>query len=120
MMGLFAAITPALQALQVGKELKNARGWKSAQTVGLLLSSLLSFAAALGVDFGITSEQVLGIAGAIAAVAAYLVPATSARVGVGARGAVASRVPPSEQPMRRAGGTDSQPGGSGRAFDGDH
>jgi hypothetical protein len=117
MMGLFAAVTPALQALQIGKELKNAAGWKNAQTIGLLLSSLLSIAAAFGVDFGITSEHVLGIAGAIAAVAAYLVPATSARVGVGARGATSRVLPPS---VRHNGGADSQSGDRGRAFDGDH
>lgn len=84
-MSIFSVIKPAWEVLQAGKELKHAAAWKNVQLVALVLTSLASLATAFGVDLGLTQEQILGTAGTIAAIAAYFVPATSAKVGISTR-----------------------------------
>lgn len=87
-MNILSALRPAWEVLQAGKQLKHAAAWKNVQLVALVITSLASLATAFGIDLGLTQEQILGTAGTIAAIAAYFVPATSAKVGfsVGAHG----------------------------------
>lgn len=80
-------IRAAIAALNKGEELSHAEVWKNRQT---LANTLVAFFSAVAVflpeRLNVTHEDMLAIATGIAAIAgvsnAYLVPATSARVGL--------------------------------------
>lgn len=74
---------PALHALKQGQELRHAAAWKNAQVVANFIAAIVTLAAAAGYDFGVSDQDILGIAGGIvAAINIYATIATSAKVGV--------------------------------------
>ena len=82
-MNLFALIKPAFVVLREGQSLTNAASWKNAQTLGNLLAALVAILGVCGVRLGLSNDDVMLIAGAIAALAnAYVTVATSTKVGV--------------------------------------
>lgn len=82
-MNLFALIKPAFTVLREGESLTHAESWKNAQTIGNLLAALVAILGVCGVRLGLSNDDVMLIAGAIAALAnAYFTVSTSEKVGV--------------------------------------
>lgn len=77
------ALQSLLQVLQVGHELARPGAWKNVQLVASLLTALLGILWALGYQIQLLPDDVFAIAGAIVAIInAYLVVATSTKVGL--------------------------------------
>lgn len=71
------------QVLKVGHELARPEAWKNVQTVASLLAAVLGLAWAMGYPINLVPDDLLALAGVIVAmVNAYLVIATSKRVGL--------------------------------------
>ena len=82
-MNLLALIKPAFTVLREGQSLTNAASWNNAQTIGNLLAALVAILGVCGVRLGLSNDDVMLIAGAIAALAnSYVTVATSTKVGV--------------------------------------
>jgi|GEM_PF-4153529 len=83
-------ITEMIQALSAGQQLKNSEGWKNAQltsnAIAAVMAGTLAVLSLVGFHPAITHEQVLAIAGGVAAVLgvfnAYATVATSAKIGL--------------------------------------
>lgn len=77
------AIQATVQALKAGHELANPSAWKNAQTVASLLAALVALLWALGFRIQAMPDDLLAVAGIIAAIAnAYFTIATSRKVGL--------------------------------------
>lgn len=77
------ALQSLLQVLQVGHELARPGAWKNVQLVASLLTAILGILWALGYQIQLLPDDVFAIAGAIVAlINAYLVVATSKKVGL--------------------------------------
>lgn len=83
-------ITELIKALQAGQELKNAATWKNTQSITGAITAILGFVSLVlpyvGVKVEISSDQIIAIAGGVAAVVgvfnSYTTIATSAKVGL--------------------------------------
>ncbi len=85
-MKMIDLVLHGFDALKAGKSLNNVAAWKNVQVVGSLLAALLGIAASLGYNFGLTDQQIYGLAAGIAAlVNGYLTLATSKKVGIDGR-----------------------------------
>ncbi len=83
-MNIFDLIKHGFRALESGKTLRNVEAWKNVQVVGSLLAALLGIAASFGYNFGLTDQQVYGLAAGIAAIVnGYLTIATTDKIGIG-------------------------------------
>lgn len=72
-----------LQALQAGHELSRPAAWKNVQLVASLLTALLGVLWSLGFKVQLMPDDIFAIAGVIVAlINAYLVIATSKKVGI--------------------------------------
>jgi hypothetical protein len=86
-------ITELIRALRAGEELKNAETWKNAQiTTNALVAIATALVAGLsmvGISLPVTNEQLIAIAGGVAAIGGlfntYTTAATSKRVGLPAK-----------------------------------
>lgn len=97
------ALQSLLQALQVGHELARPGAWKNVQLVASLLTALLGILWALGYQIQLMPDDVFAIAGAIVAIInAYLVIATSTKVGLpnvaATKPSLSPELPPAELP----------------------
>jgi len=76
-------IMAVISTLRIGKELIYSGAWKNAQVVASFLAALVALAAAFGYDLGVSSEEIVGGAVFIAAVAnGLLTVMTSKKVGL--------------------------------------
>ena len=72
-MNLLALIKPAFTVLREGQSLTNAASWNNAQTIGNLLAALVAILGVCGVRLRLSNDDVMLIAGAIAALALSLI-----------------------------------------------
>ena len=85
-MKMIDLVLHGFDALKAGKSLNNVAAWKNVQVIGSFLAALLGIAASLGYNFGLTDQQIYGLAAGIAAlVNGYLTLATSKKVGLDGR-----------------------------------
>ena len=83
-MKITAILTPAWQAINYGRELRNAEGWKNAQIWTSLILALLAAAGAVGIPIPAMPTDFTTALGVVLAGAAnaYLTAGTSSRVGI--------------------------------------
>ena len=87
---MFALLKQALNALQAGEQLSNSAGWKVKQNIVNSVGVILGFVALLlpyvGVNIEISNEDIIAIAGGIAAVGSmfngYFTTATTDKIGM--------------------------------------